>query len=207
MKRIKLIERLTGAVFLTVLAASAASAHAQVVPSATSSQLSVTVGALGSAFQPDYAGNGLPQTSPNRLYGIGAFVDVKFTRWIQIEGEARWLRFNEFEDIYEDNYLVGPRIPIHHFHFLNATPYGKVLVGLGTMNFQDNDAYGRFTDIAYGAGSDFKVTRRISVRGDFEYQQWPKWLNSSIYPYGVSAGVSYKLFGGHDGFPRLFHKH
>jgi opacity protein-like surface antigen len=191
----KLIKRSIGALFLTLFAASAVSARAQVVPSATDSQLAITAGALASAFQPDYAGNGLPQTSPNRLYGIGAFVDVRFTRWVQVEAEGRWLRFNQLENIYEDNYLIGPRVPIHHFKFLRATPYGKVLIGLGKMNFQDNDATGRFTAIAYGGGSDFKLTNRINVRGDFEYQQWPRWLNSSIYPYGLSLGVSYRVFG------------
>jgi len=184
-------------VFLSALliAAAVVPARAQVVPSATKSQLSLTAGALGSVFQPDYAGN-YPeaQTSPNRLYGIGAFVDVHFTRWVQIEGEARWLRLNPYLDITEDNYLIGPRLPIHTFRRFRATPYAKVLVGLGRMNFEYNDAHGQFTDIAYGGGVDFKLTKRFTARGDFEYQEWPKWLNSSLYPYGVSVGVGYKIF-------------
>ena len=51
---------------------------------------------MGSIFQPDYAGNGIAQTSPNRLYGVGAYVDAHFSRWLQIEAEGRWLRFNEY---------------------------------------------------------------------------------------------------------------
>lgn len=185
------------ALFSILFAAGAVSARAQVLPSATRGQISLTAGGLGSVFQPDYAGKGVAQTSPNRLYGIGAYVDVKFTRWVQVEAEGRWLRFNEYEDINEDNYLIGPRLPIHHFHFLRATPYAKVLVGLGRMNFENNDAWGRFTDLAYGGGVDLKVTKRISIRAvDFEYQQWPRWLHSSIYPYGLSAGVGYRIFGG-----------
>jgi opacity protein-like surface antigen len=189
------IKRLIVFLFALLIAVAAVAARAQVVPSATKSQLSVTAGALGSVFQPDYAGNyPIAQTSPNRLYGIGAFVDVRFTRWVQVEGEGRWLRFNPYEDITEDNYLVGPRLPIHTFKRFKATPYGKVLIGVGRMNFEFNDAYGRFTDVAYGGGVDFKLTKRFSARGDFEYQQWPKWLNSSLYPYGVSVGVGYKIF-------------
>jgi len=189
-----------------LFAAGAASAGAQVVPSATRGQFTLTVGGLGSVFQPDYAGFGVAQTAPNRLYGVGAFVDAKFTRWVQIEGEGRWLRFNEFESINEDNYLIGPRLPIHHFKFMNATPYGKVLIGFGRMNFENNDAWGRFTDIAYGGGVDFKLTKRFSARGDFEYQQWPSWLNSTLYPYGASVGVGYQILGGREGFPRMFGK-
>src|SRR5271157_1531046 len=90
-----------------VLSAGAVVARAQVVPSATRSQLSLTAGGLGSLFQPDYAGNGIPESAPNHLYGVGAYVDLRVTRWIQLEGEGRWLRFNKYQSIYEDTYLVG----------------------------------------------------------------------------------------------------
>jgi hypothetical protein len=185
---------LASTVVLFCILFAAGAARAQVVPSATSGHLSLTAGGLASVFQPDYAGFGVAQTAPNRLYGIGAFVDVRFSRWFQVEGEGRWQRFNEFEGINQDNYLIGPRLPIHRFQFLHATPYVKVLGGMARMNFEDNDAWGRFTDIAYGGGVDFRLTKRFSARGDFEYQQWPKWLTSSLYPYGASVGVGYKIF-------------
>ncbi len=184
------------ALFSILLAAATLSARAQVVPSATGRQLSVTAGAMASAFQPDYAGGGVADASPNRLYGVGTYVDVKFTRWVQIEAEGRWLRYNQLANINETNYLIGPRLPIYRLHFWRATPYAKVLIGLGDMNFEFNEATGRFTDIAYGGGLDVKVTRRISVRAfDFEYQQWPKWINNQqLFPYGASVGVGYKIF-------------
>jgi opacity protein-like surface antigen len=200
------IKRSTRILFLLLLGAGATFAHGQVVPSASGGQFAVTVGGMGSVFQPDYAGYGVAQTSPNRLYGIAAFVDVKFTHWIQLETEGRWLRFNQFESIYEDNYLAGPRVPLHTFKFMQATPYAKVLIGIGKMNFENNDAYGRFTDIAYGGGADFRLTDRISLRGDFEYQQWPAWLNSQLSPYGASAGVSYRILGGRHGLRKLTRK-
>jgi opacity protein-like surface antigen len=201
-----MMKRSTFGLFLTLLTVGITAASAQVVPSATGGQFAVTVGGLGSIFQPDYAGFGVAQTSPNRLYGIGAFVDVKFTHWIQLEAEGRWLRFNQFESINEDNYLAGPRVPLHSFKFMRATPYAKVLIGIGKMNFENNDAYGRFTDIAYGGGADFKLTDKISLRGDFEYQQWPSWLNSQLFPYGASAGVSYRILGGRHGLRKLTRK-
>ena len=88
------MKRTIVALFCTVLATAAISASAQVVPSATGRKLSVTAGGLGSVFQPDYAGTGIAQTSPNRLYGVGAFVDVRVNRWIQLEAEGHWMRFN-----------------------------------------------------------------------------------------------------------------
>jgi opacity protein-like surface antigen len=198
-------KRSIAVLFLATIAVGAVSARAQVVPSAKKGQFTLTAGGFASVTQPDYAGFGVAGTSPNRLYGIGAFVDVRFRRWVQLEAEGRWSRFNEFEKISEDNYLIGPRFPIHTYHFMKATPYGKVLVGLGKMNFENNEAYGRFTAIAYGGGADFKLTNRISARGDFEFQQWPHWLSSSLYPYSVSVGVSYRILGG-SGFPKLTKK-
>jgi len=174
----------------------AASVTAQVVPSATARQLSITAGAMGSAFQPDYAGGGVAEASPNRLYGFGAYVDVKFTRWVQIEAEGRWLRLNQYANINQTNYLIGPRLPIYRLHFWRATPYAKVLIGYSKMNFEFNEATGRFTDLAYGGGLDVKLTNRIRLRAfDFEYQQWPKWVNNQqLYPYGASVGVGYRIF-------------
>jgi opacity protein-like surface antigen len=176
-----------------LLAAATLSARAQVAPSATARKFSITAGVLASGFQPDYQGGITAQASPYPLYGAGAYVDVEFNRWVQVEAEGRWLRFNQYLNINQSNYLIGPRIPIHRFW--RATPYAKVLIGLGDMTFAYGDATGRFTDIAYGGGVDVKLTKRISVRAvDFEYQQWPKWLNSSLYPFGASVGIGYKIF-------------
>jgi hypothetical protein len=197
-----------------LLAAGSLSAHAQVVPSAYKSQFSITAGGLASAFQPDYdagdTGGKVAEASPFRLYGIGTYVDVKFSRWVQIEGEARWLRFNQFGDIDQDNYLIGPRLPIQKLHYWRATPYAKALIGLAKMNLGYYIApdgtiiplgHGSFTDIAFGGGVDLKLTRRFSIRAfDFEYQDYPKFLSNSagqiqhLYPYGASVGVGYKIF-------------
>ena len=62
-------------------------------------------------------------------------MDARLSRWLEIEGEGRWLRFNQYylEDSPigngENTYLIGPRIPIVTYHRL--TPYGKFLVGMG----------------------------------------------------------------------------
>jgi len=144
---------------------------------------------MGSVFQPDYAGEGIAQTSPNRLYAVGAYGDVKFNRWVQIEGEARWLNFNQYLGINETNYLVGPRVPIGTFR--KITPYGKFLVGMGGGSFLTGHSF----VLAYGGGLDYRLTRRFMVRGDFEYQQWQ--VTPTLWPYGVSAGISYRVFGPH----------
>ena len=173
----------------------AAALSAQVTPTAYRGQLSLTAGGIGSGFQPDYAGGGVAEASPNWIFGFGAFADLKMTRWVGIEGEMRWLRLNSYVNITEDNYLIGPKVPIHEFTRYGITPYGKALFGLGRMNFEYNEAYGRFADIAIGGGVDMKLSERWIFRPvDFEYQFWPNWINGTLKPYGVSAGIAYKVF-------------
>jgi hypothetical protein len=181
---------------LSFLAVSAAaSVRAQVAPSAYRGQISLTAGGIVSAFQPNYAGGGISGSSPNWLFGFGAYADLTMTRWVGLEGEVRWNRQNAYVDITQDNYLIGPRVPIHEFKRLGATPYAKALFGLGRMNFEYNEAYGRFADLAMGGGVDLKLSKHWSIRAaDFEYQLWPNWINGTLKPYGVSAGIGYRIF-------------
>ena len=171
-------------------------ARAQAVPSANERQLTLTAGGLGSVFQPDYHGGGTASASQSVLFGPGAYVDVQFSRWLGIEAEGRWLRFNQYTDIHEDNYLLGYRLPIRQLRFGAFTPYAKVLVGYGKMTFEYNDAHGRFTDLAYGGGLDMRSRGRLTIRPvDFEYQQWPNWLGSTLHPWGFSAGIGWRILG------------
>jgi opacity protein-like surface antigen len=170
-----------------VLATVRVSATAQVAPSATVSRLSLSAGAEGSMFQPDYAGQGVAQTSPLALYGMGAYFDARFTRWIQIEAEGRWLHWHEYAGINQNTYMIGPRIPIRTFR--GITPYGKVLVGWASGSFLS----GRTTALAYGGGVDYRLTPHFTLRAiDFEYQQYR--VSPTIWPYGGSIGLSYKFF-------------
>jgi len=138
-------------------------------------------------YQPDYAGAGIAQISPYRLYGAGAYVDAEFSRWVQIEAEGRWLRFNQYLGIDENTYLIGPRVPVVNFHGIK--PYGKFLWGLGNGSFLT----GNTMVLAYGGGVDYRLTRRLTVRAfDFEYQQWR--VHPMLNPYGGSVGISYKIF-------------
>jgi hypothetical protein len=187
------MKRSTLAFLFIAFSVAIVSARAQVVPSATSRTLSVSAGALGSMFQPDYDGLGIAYTSPNRLYGPGAYVDVHFSRWVQVEAEGHWMRYNQFHQPGsstgngESTYLIGPRIPILTFHHI--TPYGKFLVGLGSGSFLSGDTF----VLDYGGGVDYRLTPRFTLRAiDFEYQQWR--VNPTLYPYGGSVGISYRIF-------------
>jgi len=52
--------------FCILLTSLPSLAYGQVVPAAVGHEPTLTVGGFGSLFQPDYAGNGVAQSSPNR---------------------------------------------------------------------------------------------------------------------------------------------
>jgi hypothetical protein len=187
-------------VFFTFSIAGASSIRAQVVPSANGSEFQLTAGVLGSALQPDLSySNQIGSnnydpigTSPNRVYGVGTYVDVRLSRWFQPEAEARWSEFNtQGEGNREDTYLFGPRVPIYTFHWMHATPYGKFLIGWGR-----NSTFllpPSTLAIAYGGGLDMRLTKHITLRAiDFEFQQWR--VMPTLYPYEGSVGLSYRIF-------------
>jgi hypothetical protein len=172
------------------------SAHGQVAPSASERVFTVRVGGLASAFQPDYAGESSAQTAPDRLYGIGVYVDARFTRWVQPEFEARFLPWHGYLGLTESTYSIGERVPIINFH--KITPYGKLLAGLGTGNFLQSPGF----MLTYGGGVDYRLNRKFTIRcADFEYQAWPVTnvfqgvtTHFTVRPYGLSAGMSYRIF-------------
>ena len=165
----------------------AAAASAQVVESANARRLRIYVGGEGSAFQPNYAGTGVAQTAPNRLYGWGVYADANFNRWLQLEAEMRRLTFNQYLGITETTYMVGDRIRIAQYK--RFTPYGKFMVGLGSGSFLT----GRAMTYSYGGGVDYRISKRFLLRAfDVQFQNWQ--VTPSLHPYGASVGLSYRVF-------------
>jgi hypothetical protein len=143
----------------------------------------VTVGATVSGFQLDYG--------HRYLGGLSAYADFNFTWRLGIEGEARWLRYNQEADTHASTFLVGPRLS---FGKRRLNPYGKVLMGLGKFNFPYDYAYGSYFVVAPGAGVDLKLNQRVRIRlVDFEYQDWPQFSFGPIHPYGISTGISFSI--------------
>lgn len=198
---------------LLILAASVA-AGAQSAPSAYGRTFSLTAGAMASGFRPDWPDGSATGTTVYPLVGVGAYVDAHFTHWFQLEAEGRWLRFNEYYGEHEDNYLIGPRVPIKQFGKFQT--YGKALIGLGKMQFPEGDIFasGSYTAIALGGTLEYHLSPRWNIRAlDFEYQDWPLWpgkfppasqipegtygygnYGKTLQPIGLSVGIGYRFF-------------
>jgi len=157
---------------------------AQNIPTAIGPGTYIAVGGEFSAFQSDYG--------HRVLTGGVIFAEVNPTWRIGFEAEARYLRYNTYENVTETNYLVGPRVMLRPGPL---RPYVKFLVGAGKINFPFNYAEGTFLAYAPGGGLDYLLNERVTIRVvDLEYQVWPGFASyGALHPYGVSAGFSYRL--------------
>ena len=176
-------------ILFVLLIAGLRSVSAQAVEAMDARGFYVDAGGMASGF--------MPGDWNQPVIGAGTYVDLHFSHWIQVEAEGRWMRWNGYFGETQDNYLIGPRVPVFRIG-RRAQIYGKGLVGLAKMNFSELDRYknGSFTALAFGGTLDYKLTRKLTLRAvDFEYQYWPKWVpNQSLQPYGVSVGMAYRVF-------------
>jgi hypothetical protein len=162
------------------------SGEAQAVEAMEGRGFYIDAGAMATGF--------MPGDWNQPVIGAGTYVDFHFTHWIQVEAEGRWMRWNGYYGETQDNYLIGPRVPVYRLG-RRGQIYGKVLAGLAKQDFAFG-GNGSFTDFAFGATIDYKLTRKLTLRPvDFEYQYWPVWLpHQSLQPYGFSVGASYRVF-------------
>lgn len=186
-----MIRKLLGTIFLF----TPVFAFAQVAPATVGGGRTLSVGAEYSNFQPDWGFT--------RLQGIAVFGDLDriFLRHLGAEGEARWLTFNQPAGETQSHYLIGPRYRFIRYHGFSV--YGKFLMGGGFITYPNKIGSGSYFAYTPGATVEYRITRRFSARGDYEYQFWPAapgieftFPNPSngLTPNGFSAGVSYHIF-------------
>jgi opacity protein-like surface antigen len=180
---------------------------AQSLPSAEGPSVSIWVGAEISTFNPDY---GCSDNSPfmcggQQLIGIAPYVDANhlFFSRLGAEVESRFLHWRgPGSGLTESSYLVGPRfglLSLKRSVFLS----GKVLVGSANLHLPSGAAgSGSYFAYAPGAVAEFRITRRLTARADYEYQIWPSFKGvatatttgtGGLTPNGFSLGVSYAI--------------
>ncbi len=159
-------------------------ALAQDVPAAKGPGSALTLGATVSAYHSDYG--------QRTLDGGTLYLDANLYRRIGVEAEARTLSLHSDDGVRQSTYLVGPRFSSAR-HTLR--PYTKLLAGRGTFQFPYNYAHGSYFVVAAGTGLDWHLSRSATLRViDFEYQRWPQFTFGELHPYGISTGLSLRLF-------------
>lgn len=148
-------------------------------------QVALQVGLAASSYTLDYA--------DGREEGLAIYADLDLPKHLGIEALYRNASIQTPHDIGENHALIGPRISVRKGRFL---PYGKALIGIGTITFQQgyfsSDSSQSYLTYAFGAGLDYHVSRHWNIRAiDFEYQLWPTFQPHGLTPTGFSAGAAY----------------
>lgn len=163
-------------------------ASAQVAPAQNGGKISLALGAGFSGFNTDYA--------PDNMYGVTAYYDMDFGRWIGVEVEGRTIQFNQFGNLREDTIAVGGRFMFPHRG--RFAPYAKFLGGVGSIDFPPPPgapyySHDTFTFYDAGGGLDYKLTHHVFLRGDYEYEWWPSWPRHGLTPNGFTIGAGYRF--------------
>jgi hypothetical protein len=186
MPALRLVMRLWVGMFLVLVVGCAVRRmHGQSMTTASGPGMSVAVGGGATAMQADYG--------DRVLAGGLVYVDANISPRLGAEAEAKFLRLHSSEDVTEDTYLVGIRYALPD---RRLQPYAKALVGLGKMEFPFHYASGSYLVVAGGGGVDYHLPGCWTLRMvDVEFQDWPQFSYGTLHPYGVSAGLSYRITG------------
>lgn len=186
---------------------------AQNPESAIGGEASMTAGVEFSTFNPDWGcTSSAPFGCSDELYGPTAVFDFDLHHKYGLEGEARWLHWHGPQGFVESNYLVGPHY--RAFAFQRFTGWIKLEVGGGWITTPGYPAAGSLKGsyFAYAPGGtlDYRLTRTIHARADYEWQVWPSFAGppsfnpttgqvlqnaSGLTPNGLSFGVAYRFLG------------
>jgi len=177
----------SAALFVASLAASLATGRAastQALPTATGPGTYLIVGGTFSDFESDYG--------KQAVTGAGVYVDSNLFWRYGIETEARRIVYPHFGESHS-TLLAGPR---WSFRAKGLVPYVKLLAGGGRFDFPFGYAHGNYFVIAPGAGLDLRLGEKLRLRLiDVEVQDWPSFTYGPLHPYGVSAGISFQVYG------------
>jgi hypothetical protein len=170
-------------------------ARAQVTYSAEEGKLPFTVGAGVSDFLDDW-GN----TNPRQV-GITMWVDWRVPhlpsrlQGLGIEFEGRDINYAT------PSYLPGHRMdtalggPIYQWRGKSRIrPFGKYLLGIGSIDFPNGTTYSHDTRTVYepGGGVDVRFWNSFSVRGEYDYQFWHQLFGThDLTPNGYTIGAVY----------------
>jgi len=191
--RLKLLS--AAAALCASLGFASLTATAQVAPAAIVGGLPIGIGVGFSRYQLDY-GSGRFMEGPVVRASVGLFhgagIDIS-ARSIFIDTPPQLTRMQQ------NTFLVGAFYeapPIFH-----VQPFVRFAGGLGTDEFPSRDIHytrDSFTVYAPSGGVEIPVSRKVSIRAEYEYQFWRQYQGpNDLTPQGATLGVTYYLRGRH----------
>jgi hypothetical protein len=169
---------------LPVLLGLACPLFSQAIPTA-SRAADVQIGAGFAIGQSDYVQHTFP--------GITAYADLDFRPHIGAEAEFHDIADSRGSRMAERTYELGVRCLRTYGPLV---PYAKGMTGIGQLKYPQGLTVFDYWIFAGGAGLDLKLTGRIHVRGEYEYQRWSSFPNGGLAPQIVTFAVAYHFPAG-----------
>lgn len=185
-----------------VVVLSLSSAHGQVVAAGRGghrAHVPIELGFGGSDFSMDWGKD--QYGGAHRENGITAWINTDVPvlshvlKGLAVEIEGRHLNYSQppgLSRLRADTILGGPTYTVRSS--LPVRPYAKLLWGMGSLDFPPLGNYSHDTRVvtAPGAGIEARIHGPIWVRGDYEYQFWPKLFGPhTLNPNGFSFGIAF----------------
>lgn len=173
---------------LGVIGAAPTAAYSQAEPTAIRSG-DLQVGGTFSQGNSDY--------NANAFRGFGFYTTFDFRYHLGVEGAFHQVNdSNSSSGVYERTYELGPR---YVFHYRRLRPWVRAMYGRGVFNFPPigNSSTGQlranlaFNLVSAGVGADYRLKRSITLRADYEYQDWLQFLPHGLTPAIVELGAAY----------------
>lgn len=183
--RIRALSAIRGAACVALLWGCAAAMSGQAIPTATR-PADIQVGAGFSTAKPDYEHANFP--------GFFLYADV--------DPRAHWGLEAEYHQVSGGAAQSSQRtIEIGGRYFRNYgafSPFAKGMYGRGQFTYPFGYTVIWYNMFAGGVGVDYKATRYIHARVEYEFQKWLSFPNGGLQPQLLSIGVAYHF----DGKPR-----
>lgn len=176
---------------------------AQSPRAATGGEATLWAGGELSFFNPDWGcASNLPFECSHLLIGPTAYFDFNWNKRLGGEGDAHWLVWHGPGNEKESSYLIGPRYRLlqrGRFNFSGRFGLGGEWVQTSGYP-QAGSLKGSFFAIAPGADLGYRLSERITVRADYEYQFLPSFSggpghNHGLSPNGFSFGMAWRVLG------------
>ena len=182
---------LASLIFLILFAADRA--ESQVTHAGNEGGIPLTVGVGVSDYFIDWGHSrtmgGITAWADWRLSGLPGYL-----KGLEISAEGHhidYFRPAEVSRMRQDSGLGG--VSYQFSKWSRVRPYGKYLIGFGSIYFPTMpNGYNHDTRIilAPGGGIDIRLSHRLSIRGDYEYQYWRQIFGQhDLNPNGFSAGI------------------
>ena len=180
---------------------------AQVAPAVSGRGFPLSVGVGFSYFDLNWGSD--TNGTARRMGGVAAWLDYdvphtpSVLRGLSLEVEGHhiaYLRPSDLTTMQQDTFGAGPTYKWRRYRRFH--PFAKFMIGMGSIDFpalpNAPPTYRHDTRTVYapGGGLEYRAYGNLWVRGDYEYQFWPKIFGAgTLNPNGYTFGVVYDFRG------------